>query len=184
MSLPSLAVRRPITTAMLLLSVLLFGGIAMSRLPVAFLPEVDIPFIAIEVPYTNTNPAQVEREITKPLEETLATLSGIKKLRARSNADGAFVFMQFDWGKDLDVIRMQVSEKVDQLKPSLPEQIGEVLIYSFNSSDIPSAEMRAWTTGMSELLKEKISTSPICSGSSGLSWSTFSDTCMRMMSRS
>ena len=76
MSLPSLAVRRPITTAMLLISILLFGAIAWSRLQVAFLPEVDIPFIAVEVPYTNTNPAQVEREITKPVEETLATLSG------------------------------------------------------------------------------------------------------------
>ena len=45
--------------------------------------------------------------------------------------------MQFDWGHDLDIIRMQVSEKVDQIKPALPEQIGEVLIYSFNTSDIP-----------------------------------------------
>ncbi len=148
MTLPSLAVRRPITTAMLLISILLFGGIALSRLPVAFLPEVDIPFIAVEVPYDNTNPAQVEREITKPLEEILATLPGIKKLRSNSNADGAFVFMQFDWGKDLDVIRMQVSEKVDQIKPDLPEQIGQVLIYSFNSSDIPVVEARISAEGV------------------------------------
>ena len=102
MNLPTLAVRRPITTAMLLLSILLFGAIAWSRLQVAFLPEVDIPFIAVEVPYVNTNPAQVEREITKPVEESLATLSGIKKLRSNSNADGGFVFMQFDWGQDLE----------------------------------------------------------------------------------
>ena len=148
MSLPTLAVRRPITTAMLLLSVLLFGGIAMSRLPVEFLPEVDIPFIGVQVPYTNTNPAQVEREITKPLEEQLATLPGIKKLRARSDADGAFVFMRFDWGHDLDIIRMQVSEKVDQLKPELPEEIGEVLIYSFNSADIPVVEARISAEGV------------------------------------
>ena len=148
MNLPALAVRRPITTAMLLLSILLFGGIAMSRLPVAFLPEVDIPFIAVEVPYSNTNPAQVEREITKPLEETLATLSGIKKLRSNSNADGANVFMQFDWGHDLDIIRMQVSEKVDQLKPELPDEIGEVLIYSFNSADIPVVQARISAEGV------------------------------------
>ncbi len=154
MNLPSLAVRRPITTAMLLVSILLFGSIAWSRLQVAFLPEVDIPFIAVEVPYTNTNPAQVEREIVKPVEEILSTLSGIKRLRSNSNADGGFVFMQFDWGYDLDIIRMQVSEKVDQLKPELPEQIGEVLIFSFNSSDIPVVQARISAEGMSELLKE------------------------------
>ncbi len=142
MSLPSLAVRRPITTAMLLLSVLLFGGIALTRLQVAFLPEVDFPFIAVEIPFNNTNPTQVEREITKPVEETLATLSGIKRLTSESNADGASVFMRFDWGYDLDILRMQVSEKMDQVKPELPDEIGEVLIYSFNSTDIPVVEAR------------------------------------------
>ena len=142
MSLPTLAIRRPITTAMLLVSILLFGGIALSRLPVEFLPEIDFPFIRVQVPYNNTNPTQVEREITKPVEETLATLAGIKRLRSSSDADGANVFLQFDWGHDLDVVRMQVSEKMDQIKPELPEQVGEILIFSFNSTDIPVVEAR------------------------------------------
>ena len=124
MNLPKLAVRRPITTAMLLVSVLLFGGIALDRLPLAFLPEVDVPFIAVQIPYPNANPAQVEREITKPLEEVLATLSGVERMRSRSGADGAFVSLRFNWGEDLDIVRMQVSEKVDQLEPDLPEGIG------------------------------------------------------------
>ncbi|MEM7583649.1 MAG: efflux RND transporter permease subunit [Acidobacteriota bacterium] len=142
MSLPSLAVRRPITTAMLLLSVLLFGSIALDRLPVAFLPAIDFPFIGVEIPFTNTNPTQIEREITKPVEETLATLSGIKRLTSESTADGARVFMQFDWGNDLDILRMQVSEKMDQIKPELPAEIGEIMIFSFNSQDIPVVEAR------------------------------------------
>ena len=142
MNLPSLAVRRPITTAMLLLSILLFGAIAMKRLPLAFLPEVDVPFIGIEIPYPNSNPAQIEREIVKPVEEALATLSGIKRLRSSSSADQASVRLEFDWGHDLDIIRMQVSEKIDQIKPALPEGVGEILIYSFNTSDIPVIQGR------------------------------------------
>ncbi len=161
MSLPKLAVNRPITTAMLLVSILLFGSIAVQRLPLAFLPQVDIPFIGVEIPYVNSNPAQVEREITKPLEETLATLSGIKRLRSSSSADGAFVRLDFDWGYDLDVIRMQVSEKVDQLKPELPEGIGEVLIYSFNTADIPVVQGRISAEGVDlsqnyELLEARV----------------------------
>ncbi|MCP3963003.1 MAG: efflux RND transporter permease subunit [bacterium] len=144
----SLAVRRPITTAMLLLSILLFGGIALTRLPVEFLPEVDIPFIAVEIPYDNTNPAQVEREITKPVEEILATLPGIKRLGSDSNADGAFIFLEFNWGHDLDIVRMQVSEKMDQVEGELPEQIGEIRIFSFNSSDIPVVEARISAEGV------------------------------------
>ena len=148
MFLSRLAVARPITTAMLLASVLLFGGIAVDRLPLAFLPEVDVPFIGIEIPYPNSNPAQIEREITKPVEEILSTLSGIKRLRSSSSADRAAIRMQFDWGYDLDVIRMQVSEKMDQIEPDLPEGIGEVSVYSFNTNDIPVLEGRISAEGV------------------------------------
>ena len=65
MNLPKLSVLRPITTAMLLLSVLVFGGIAMERLPLAFLPEADFPFIGVQIPYPNSNPLQIEKEIAK-----------------------------------------------------------------------------------------------------------------------
>lgn len=142
MSLPSLAVRRPITTIMALLCVVIVAGIALTRMPLAFLPEVDAPFIGVEVPYPNSNPWQVEKEIAKPIEETLATLSGIKKLSSTSTADSARIFMQFDWGQDIDIIRMQVSEKVDQIKPSLPTGIGQVRIFSFNTNDIPVVQAR------------------------------------------
>ena len=161
MNLPSLAVRRPITTAMLLLSVLLFGGIALERLPLAYLPEVDVPFIGVEIPYPNSNPAQVEREITKPVEEIVATLSGIKSLRSTSSADGAFVRLRFDWGHEIDVVRMQVSEKLDQIEADLPEDIGEILIYSFNTSDIPVVQGRISAQGVDlsesyELLETRV----------------------------
>ena len=96
MSLPSLAVKRPVTTVMLLLSVIVIGGLALSRMRLAFLPEVDAPFIGIQIPYPNSNPTQIEKEIIKPIEEVLSTLSGIKKLSATANADSAEIFMEFD----------------------------------------------------------------------------------------
>ncbi len=148
MSLPRLAVVRPITTAMLLLSILVFGVMAWMRLPLAFLPEVDVPFIGIQIPYPNSNPLQIEREITKPVEEILSTLSGIKRLRSTSDADGAQINLQFNWGEDLDIVRMQVSEKIDQIEPELPEGIGEILIFSFSTSDIPVIQGRISAEGV------------------------------------
>ena len=82
MNLPTLAVRRPITTAMILVSVLLVGAIAFYRLPLAFLPAVDAPFMFVQIPYPNSHPTQIEKEITKPVEEILSTLSGVKKLNS------------------------------------------------------------------------------------------------------
>ena len=142
MNLPRLAVERPITTAMLLISVLVMGGIALARIPLAYLPEIDVPFIMVQVPYPDSNPTQVEKEVTKPMEETLSTLSRVKKMSSESRPDGADFFLEFDWGEDLDVVRMQVSEKVEQIKPELPSQIGEVTILSFDTSTFPVVQGR------------------------------------------
>jgi len=148
MSLPGLAVHRPVTTVMALLSVMIIGGIAFARLPLAFLPTLDAPFIGVQVPYPNSNPTQIEKEITKPVEEVLSTLAGVKKLRSTSTADSAEFGLEFTWGQDLDIVRMQVSEKMEQIKPSLPTGIGEVLIFSFNTSDIPVIQGRIAAEGV------------------------------------
>ncbi len=161
MNLPRLAVQRPVTTLMALLSVLVVGGIAVARLPLAYLPEVDVPFIGIRVPYPNSSPQQVEKEITKPVEEVLATLSRVKKLNSSSRADGAEFWLEFDWGQELDLVRMQVSEKMDQIEPSLPDGVGEILIYSFNTNDIPVLQGRVSARGVDlsanyELLEARV----------------------------
>ncbi len=148
MSLPELSIKRPITTLMILLSVMVVGGIAMARLPLAFLPSVDIPEISITIPYPNSNPTQIEKQITKPVEEVLATIPGVKRLGSTSTADSAEIQLEFNWGQNLDIVRMQVSEKMDQVKPSLPEGIGEILIVSFNTSDIPVVQSRIATEGI------------------------------------
>jgi HAE1 family hydrophobic/amphiphilic exporter-1 len=148
MQLPKLAVTRPITTAMILISILVIGGIAIARLPLAYLPEVDVPFIGIRIPYPDSNPTQTEKEIVKPVEEVLSTLSGVKTLNATSRADEAEFFLEFDWGESLDIVRMQVSEKMDQVKPELPENIGEIVIFSFNTNDIPVVQARLSAKGV------------------------------------
>ena len=161
MQLPRLAVKRPITTAMLLISVLVLGGIAIARLPLAYLPEIDVPFIGVQIPFPNSNPHEVEREIVKPVEEVLSTLAGVTTLNGTANADSAEFFLEFDWGHDLDVVRMQVSEKIDQVKGDLPASIGEIVIFSFNTSDIPVVQARVSAKGVNlsesyELIEARI----------------------------
>ena len=126
MSLPRLAVLRPITTSMLIISVLVIGGIALVKLPHDYLPSVDAPFIQVQIPYPNSNPSQIEREITKPVEEVLSTLPSVKKLSSTSQADSAQINLEFNWGEDLDIVRMAVSEKMDQVEGELPDNIGEI----------------------------------------------------------
>ena len=161
MNLPTLAVRRPITTAMILVSILLVGAIAFYRLPLAFLPTVDAPFMMVQIPYPNSHPVQIEKEITKPVEEILSTLSGVKSLNSNTTADGANFFLEFTWGQEIDVIRMKVSEKMDQVEPTLPSDIGPIVIFSFNTNDIPVVQGRIAAEGVDlsqnyELLEARI----------------------------
>ena len=89
MSLPRLSVNRPVTTAMVLLSLLVLGGISFTRIPLAFLPDVDFPAVFVSVPYPNASPRQIEREIARPLEEALATIPGARRISSTATADSA-----------------------------------------------------------------------------------------------
>ena len=78
MTLPELAIRRPVTTVMVLVSLIVLGGVALVRLPLAFLPEVEEPRLFVRVPYPTASPEQVERMVVRPLEETLGSVKGLE----------------------------------------------------------------------------------------------------------
>jgi HAE1 family hydrophobic/amphiphilic exporter-1 len=147
-SLPRLAVGRPITTVMILVSVVAIGLIAAPRLPLAYLPEIDAPYIQVEIPYPNSNPQQIEREIARPVEEVLATIPGLKELSCYCSADEASCGLEFAWGGNLDIARMQVSEKIDLVRNELPAGIGEVRIFTWNTAEIPVIEGRVSARGV------------------------------------
>lgn len=148
MSLPRLSVNRPVTTAMLLLSLLTLGAISLGRMPLAFLPEVDFPAVFITVPYPNSNPLQIEREIVRPLEEAIATIPGAKRLRATASADDASLQLEFAWGETVDVARAKVYEAVEEVRPTLPNDVREIFVNTFSTTQIPIVEARISAPGM------------------------------------
>ncbi|HWB73318.1 MAG TPA: efflux RND transporter permease subunit, partial [Nannocystaceae bacterium] len=80
--------------------------------------------------------------------EALATLPGIKRLRSTSTADDATVVLELNWGQSLDVVRMQVAEKLELVKPKLPKNAREIAVFSFNTADIPVVEARISAPGI------------------------------------
>ena len=114
--LTTLSLRRPVTLAMALATVLLLGAISILKLPLDFLPRVEFPFIAVYIPYQGGIPAENEREIVRPIEEVLATLGGVREIFSYSDADEVQVGVTFDWGRDVNLLRMEVKEKIDQIR--------------------------------------------------------------------
>lgn len=143
------ALRRPVSLVMALASVLVLGLLSFGRIPLAFLPQVDFPFIGIVVPYPGGIPEQTEREIARPIEEIVATLGGIRGVESYSDEDQAFVGVEFDWGRDVNMLRLEVQEKVDLARAQLPSDVREIFLFTFNSSEIPIVEGRISAKGRS-----------------------------------
>ena len=142
MWLTRLAVSRPITVSMALLSLVVLGAISLTKVPLNFLPQAEFPFIGVQVPYANGVPGQVEREIARPIEEVLATLGGVREIFSHSDDQGTFVGMRFEWGRDVDVLRLEVKEKIDQIRPDLPDDVRDIFLLTFDTNDIPVVEGR------------------------------------------
>ena len=126
-SLASFALRRPVTIMMIFLSLLLTGMISSKLLPLEKFPGIDIPQLFINVPYPDASPAEVERLITRPIEEALATISGIKRMRSTSHEGGADVMLEFEWDENINAKSIEARENVDAIRHLLPRDVERVL---------------------------------------------------------
>ncbi|MBL4631247.1 MAG: efflux RND transporter permease subunit, partial [Paraglaciecola sp.] len=141
-ALAAFAIRRPVTILMLFFSMLVFGIISSQLLPLDKFPSIDIPEIAIRIPYKDATPVEIEKMITRPVEEALATMSGIKKIRSRSSEDAAEIQLQFAWDENLKAKGIEVREKIDAIRAELPSDVERVLVYQFNTNDMPIFSLR------------------------------------------
>jgi len=156
-----LSLRRPVTLAMAIATVLLLGAVSVIKLPLAFLPTMEMPFIGVYAPFPNGIPSQVEKDIVMPLEEVLATLGDVRRIRSFSDTDGAWVGVEFAWGRDVNVLRMEVKEKIDQIRGDLPDDVRQIMLMTFDTNDIPIIEGRIAAKGRDlseswDLLDQKI----------------------------
>ncbi len=148
MNLSKIAIHRPIATLVFLSSIMVIGVIAATRMKLAYFPNVEFPQIQIVVPYPNSSPSQIEKKIIKPIEESLATLSGIKNINSTATADGAQINLEFDWGKKLAIVRTEVDQKVELARKELPADVERISIMNFSSSDIPVVQARISAPGV------------------------------------
>lgn len=136
------AIRRPVTTIMIFVSMVAVGLISARLLPLEYFPELDAPFVMVQIPYQGSTPDEVEREITRPVEEVLATLSGVKELNSSSNANQATFFLELDWGKDVSIKAMEARERVEAIRGQLPDDLRRINVFKFNTADSPVLTLR------------------------------------------
>jgi hydrophobic/amphiphilic exporter-1 (mainly G- bacteria), HAE1 family len=141
-SLAALSIKRPVTVIMLAVSVIVLGLFSARLLKLEFLPELDAPFILVSVPYPGASPKEVERDIIRPIEGALSTISGMKNVWSTANENGANFFMLFDFNKNLKIKVAEVRERVDAVKSELPRDVQRVFVRKFSTNDQPALVVR------------------------------------------
>ncbi|TPH15105.1 efflux RND transporter permease subunit [Litorilituus lipolyticus] len=132
MSIVDVAIKRPVTVWMFTFAVMLFGLVGLSRLAVNLLPELSYPTLTVRTNYTGAAPAEVEQLITKPIEEAVGVVKGLRKISSVSKAGQSDVLLEFEWDVAMDITSLEVREKLDLIR--LPLDVQKPLILKFNPS--------------------------------------------------
>ena len=130
MTLPEIAIKRPVSVLMLLASIVLLGVVALTRLPLAFMPDIQEPELFVQLPYQNASPEQVERMVVRPVEDALGSVKGLQSLWSSCDGEGGRIRLGFDWGADLHLARTEVWERIDRIRGDLPEDLGDIQVSS------------------------------------------------------
>jgi HAE1 family hydrophobic/amphiphilic exporter-1 len=137
-----LALERPVTTLMVTLAVLAVGVISAQLLRLEAMPDITFPGMRVVIPFPGSTPEEMEQLVVRPVEEALATLSGIQEIRATAEADQAQFTVLFTWDRDPDTAAFEVRTKIDSIRSQLPAAADRVLMFSFSSSDEPVTVIR------------------------------------------
>ena len=134
-SLVEFSTRRRVTVAMMTLTLVLFGLIALTSLKVSLLPDLSYPTLTVRTDYTGAAPTEVETLISQPAEEALGVVKGLRKLKSVSRTGQSDVVLEFAWGTDMDQASLDVRDKMETLQ--FPLEAKPPVLLRFNPSTQP-----------------------------------------------
>ncbi len=156
MQLARFATQRPVTMLMLLVSIVVLGVVALSRLPLLFLPTYDSPRLSVVVPYPSSAPEEIARLIVEPIEEAMGTVSHIERMVSQATATEGRVRLEFLHGADMDLASVEVRDRLDRVRWQLPDDVEHVFLRRWSSTDIPVMAFRVSWQGPQTALEEII----------------------------
>ncbi|BBB90476.1 MAG TPA: efflux RND transporter permease subunit [Methylomusa anaerophila] len=125
-------IKRPVFTVMLVMLLVVFGVQAYPSLGIDLYPDVDFPIVAVSVSYAGTGPEEMESQVTKPVEDAVSAISGIKTLSSVTKEGISQVVIEFEFGTNARLAANEVREKVATIRKQLPDQIDEPVIQRFD----------------------------------------------------
>jgi hydrophobe/amphiphile efflux-1 (HAE1) family protein len=137
MSIYSSAVKKPVSTIMIFLGVVIFGIYSYLQLPVDFFPKIDPPIISVFTFYNGANASDVEQNITRKLEDGFGSLTSLKKISSKSKDNISVITLEFEWGANLDEATNEVRNAVGLAERNLPDGVETPTIFKVSTSMMP-----------------------------------------------
>ena len=141
MSISRAVVNRPIMTSMFIIVFLIFGGMAYFNLSLNQMPDVQIPYVTVQTIYPGAGPKEIEMQVTKQIENAIATVSNIKTLQSFSLENVSIIMIEFNMGEDINVKNLEVKDKVDGIINNLPQDVRKPIIQKVDIQAIPTVDL-------------------------------------------
>ena len=135
--LAEICVRRPVSAAVLVLILLVFGVFGYTKLGVDRFPKVDLPYVTVTTLMPGSAPEEIETEITDKIEEAVNTVSGIDELHSVSSEGVCQVIIVFKLEKDVNVAAQEIRDKINSVLPKLPPDVRQPVVEKMEPDAIP-----------------------------------------------
>lgn len=160
MSIYSASVKRPVTTILIFVALMVVGIYSLVQLPVDLYPEIELPYVVVYTTYPGASASDIESNVTKTLENALNSVSNLKEITSRSSDATSVVFMNFNYGTNLDEASNDIRSAISMVERYLPTDCEKPTIMKFNSSMMPIAfytiTAKESYPGLEKILDEKI----------------------------
>lgn len=137
MSIPRIAIERPVTMFMISMVIILLGAISLTRLPVDLMPDTQMPTITVRVNYSGVGPLEMEELVTRPIEQAVSAVAGLERVDSTSSEGSSMVRLNFAWGSDLSEAADEVRTRLDRVRGRLPEDADPPTVFKFDSTAMP-----------------------------------------------
>jgi HAE1 family hydrophobic/amphiphilic exporter-1 len=129
--------RRPVSIVIIVSVILILGFFSFSRTSVDLLPEMNFPMAAVITSYSGAGPEEVESQITKVMEGSLNSLSGVTEIQSTSSDGSSVVLLMFDWGTNMDSAMLDIRENISFVESFLPEGAGKPMVVKMDPNMMP-----------------------------------------------
>lgn len=131
------SVKKPFTVLVSVILVIILGIVSFTGMTTDLLPKIDLPYVIVMTTYPGASPEKVEESVTKPLEQVLATTSGIENINSVSSENSSMIMLEFNQGMNMDSAMIDLSGKIDLVKAKLEDEVGTPTLMKMNPDMMP-----------------------------------------------